>query len=105
MCRTLVENVTENLVSGIPDKIKFIICPPLTTGQLKPAAPETLQITLHSQDEAVLVKVLNKRWQTLDLVSMMKEVERTSSSYRVAKALVKDSLSTLPRFKKEDSTN
>ena len=103
-----MESVTESLVSGIPEKIKFIIGPPAMSGL--ELASETLLITVHSQDEAFLlsliVKSLNKRWQTLDLVSMMKELKRSwygrSVHNEKLRLRITDRLLSLPRFRKED---
>ncbi len=106
----LLESVTERLVSGIPDKIKFIIAP--SPVSVPGPAPETLLITTHVTHEAFqtsILEILNKRWRTLDLISMMKEFSR--SSYEKAKFMfirdpsvvqITDRLSSLPRFKKEE---
>ena len=95
-------------MTGIPEKIKFTIGPP-TISSLEPAS-ETLLITVHSQDEAfflsLIVKILNKRWQTLDLISMMKELKRSwygrSVHNEKLRLRITDRLLSLPRFRKED---
>ena len=107
----LLQGVTERLVSGIPDKIKLIFGPCVP----KPA-PETLVITTRFTVEAFLtfvLDILNNRWQTLDLVSMMEELNRSchekivrDDELRRRKHLftvrIADRLSSLPRFKKEE---
>jgi len=58
----------------------------------------------------LLLDILNKRWQTLDLVSMMYECKRSAvhemrgrNPYLAAERLViTDTLSSLPRFKREE---
>ncbi len=89
-------------MSGIPDKIKFIIVP---SEMIVPvAAPETLLITTHFTNEAfqnLILEILNKRWRTLDLVSMMKELNRSWSERFKMRMEITDKLSSLPRFEKE----
>ena len=89
-------------MSGIPDKIKFIIGPSLMSGPNQ--APETLELASTSPEEfpLQLLKILNKRWQTLDLISMLKELKRTTAiTYHYRMARILDGLSSLPRFKKD----
>ena len=97
-----MESITEKLVSGIPDKIKFIIGPSLMSGPKQ--APETLELVTASTEELPLqlLKILNKRWQTLDLISMLKELKRTTViTYHYRMKQILDGLSSLPRFKKK----
>ena len=95
---SLLESVTERLVSGIPDEIKFIMGPSVSMSVAK-TAPKTLLITTHFTDEAfqtLMLEILTKRWRTLDLMSMMRELNRSHS------LTIADRLSSLPRFKKEE---
>ena len=49
-----------------------------------------------------MIEIFNKRWYTLDLLSMMQELKRTlelTSSRYVVK--IESKMSTLPRFEKE----
>ena len=110
---TLSDIVTVRLVSGIPDKIKFIIWPASYMRVPKPAL-ETLMITSRVTDGAFqtwFLKILTKRWRTLDLISMMKEFSRSRAGKNVLMGMsgveITDRLSSLPRLKKEaeDLTN
>ena len=101
-----MESVTDRVVSGFPDKMKFVIGPPTMT--VPEPASEILLITLHSQDETFLtliLKTLNKRQQTLDLISMMKELKRTWCGRSVhndkQRLRIIDRLLSFPKFKKE----
>ena len=55
-----------------------------------------------------MIEIFNKRWQTLDLISMMQELKRTAATvYRrhdmhADIISIKDSLSTLPTFQKKE---
>lgn len=56
---------------------------------------------------SLMIEIFSKRWQTLDLVSMMQELKRTFSfkwsSFNWYEHLtIKDSLSTLPTFQKNE---
>ena len=60
--------------------------------------------------QRLMLDIFNKRWQTLDLTSMMEELKRsvneeynrTNNRQEVLTALVKDGLSSRPRFQKEE---
>ncbi|KAL9984368.1 hypothetical protein ACROYT_G006653 [Oculina patagonica] len=95
---SLLESVTERLVAGIPDEVKFIIGPAVSTIVPK-TATKTLLITTHFTDEAfqnLILEILNKRWRTLDLISMMRELHRSHS------LTIAERYSSLPRLKKEE---
>ena len=56
-----------------------------------------------------MIDIFSKRWQTLDLISMLQEIKRTESTHRrygydIYKDFIsiKDSLSTLPTFQKKE---
>ena len=98
-------------MSGIPDKIKFIIWSGDSMSVPRPV-PETLMITNHVADEVFLtsiLEILTKRWRTLDLISMMKEFNRSWKVKNVPMGIfgrrmpvqITDRLSSLPRLKKE----
>jgi len=107
--RLLSDGVISKLSSGIPNKTKFVVGVWWPTEELS----ETLQVTFPPlnwlKHFPTLLDILNKRWQTLDLVSMMDEFKRSVLHYMgvrdpsLAAGLVKikDTLSSLPRFKRE----
>ena len=93
-------NVIMMLGSAIPNKTKFVF----GRSEAWPTISEALQV---SGDllSFPLVEILKKRWQTLDLVSMVQELTRdmharyTLMIYPVS---IQDTLSSLPRFKRAE---
>ena len=79
-----------------------------------PEPSESLVVTTPPHEytclQRLMLDIFNKRWQTLDLISMMGELKRsvneesnwTDDRQELLMALVKDSLSSRPRFKKEE---
>lgn len=64
-------------------------------------ARETLQVYFSKERAlATMVELLNKRWQTLDLISVMLEVKRTHAR----RVKVVENLSCLPRLQKVDKS-
>ena len=55
-----------------------------------------------------MIDIFSKRWQTLDLISMLQELKRTESTnyrmdYMYSETMsIKDSLSSLPTFQKKE---
>ena len=97
--------------SGIPNKTKFVVGVWWPTEELS----ETLQVTFPPLNwlrhfPTLLLDILNKRWQTLDLVSMVDEFKRSvfheisGRNPYLADLLVitEDTLSSRPRFKREE---
>jgi len=103
----LEQRVVEKLAL-IPDHAKLVV----NTSELRiksiAEVPETLHVTYNSDDVffARMIEIFNKRWQTLDLISMMQELKRTVASYYnnayVDFMSIKDSLSSLPTFQKNE---
>ena len=123
----MIEDCVFEKMALIPDKTKFVGSTAgwSDIGQL----PEILHVTQKTSFRplsraerdflSLLGDILNKRWRTLDLISMMEEVNRDllmkeitadfdrldidlrhwSQSLGVA---IKDSLSSFPRFKKKE---
>ncbi len=116
MWTTLLEDVLGKLVTGIPNKVKFVVQRESSLMWTKNKLPETLMVSAGIVDEKLLtfmLEILNKRWQTLDLISVMEEFKR---SFQLEKhcgtprrflfhgeVKITDRLSSLPRFKKEDT--
>ena len=111
---SMMVNLMKRLVSGIPDKIKFLVGSPILNSV--PESSESLVVTDLSALylELLMLVILNKRWQTLDLISMMEELNRSvneklnrsewySPSWQNLRAIsVTDRLSSRPRFKTEE---
>ena len=71
-------------------------------------ATETLQVYF-SRDTLLVTMLehLEKRWQTLDLISVMQEVNRTLAHHRFSvreQVVVLDNLSCIPRLQKVDKS-
>ena len=99
------EAILSELKSAITNKLKFVVCPryPFKYHDGVLSGPETLLATYRSAnwaptDENMLPEILNKRWQTLDVKSMMSELQRSSSRLMVTK----DTLSSVHRFKRKE---
>ena len=96
------EAILSELISAITNKLKFLICP----HYLYDVGPETLLVTYDSWKWALtnvkmLREILSKRWQTLDVKSMMSELQRTSSEFMITK----DTLSSAHRFKRKEGAS
>ena len=100
--RPLPEAILSELKSAITNKLKFVVCPNLASfpSYYVLSGPETL-VTVHDYwyrtptFVKLLLEILNKRWQTLDVKSMMSELQRSSSQILI----IKDTLSSVYRFK------
>jgi len=100
----------KRLVCEIPDKIKFVM---ESWNRISiPEASESLVLIGEFRIlERLMLDILNKRWQTLDLISMMEELKRSvneesnrtdNRQEQLNPVLVEDSLSSRPRFQKEE---
>ena len=105
--RPLPEAILIELMSAITNKLKFVVCPRYGYSSLYDMGPETL-VTAHDYwdraptDVKMLLEILNKRWQTLDLKSMMSELQRSASSGCL---VTKDTLSSVHRFKRKEGAS
>ena len=108
----MMTSVTQEL-ADIPDCTKLWIHSYKFNHGHRENITETLRLScapsIMSDVVATILKVFYKRWETLDIVSMMKEVERTVirdkstiPSGRLPKVMITDSLSTLPRLQKKE---
>ena len=101
----IIRKVIIRLVSGIPDKIKFFMMRLIPVRDLD--SPEILGVLDpyggYFHLERLMLDILNKRWQTLDLISMMEELKRSVyKSVSWERVLITDRLSSRPRFKTEE---
>ena len=104
-------------LTGFQDRIKGIIMEKLASFPTTPKflvthismswmylnLPETLHVEYVGSEgvEGTILEVLSKRWKTLDLISIMKEVQRTLSMQKNSSRTIKkitDNLSAVPRF-------
>ena len=105
--RYVPEAILSEQVSAISNKLKFLVCP--RYGYSSPydvlSGPETLLVTfsysLSPKHVKMLTEILNKRWQTLDVKSMISELQRSSSGFMVKK----DTLSSVHRFKRKEGAS
>ena len=113
----------------IPDEPKLVVLPKPSHGmrmEFKEVIPEALIVqfpTINRKSfQETMLEVFSKRWQTLDLVSMMHEVQRTFplktvSSFDYARpiwsirgdssltTIIDDWLSSLPRLQKTEENS
>ena len=106
--RPMPEAILSELMSAITNKLKFVVCSSNVCASLYDflSGPETLSVayTYWGQvltDVKMLPEILNKRWQTLDVKSMMSELQRSSSMFRVTE----DTLSSVHRFKRKEGVS
>ena len=108
--RPMPEAILSEQVSAITNKLKFVVCPSNVFSSLYDvlSGPETLLVLVAYDywDPAptnvkMLPEILNKRWQTLDVKSMMSELRRSSSGFMVTK----DTLSSVHRFKRKEGAS
>ena len=102
------EAILSELMSAITNKLKFVVCPSNVFASLYDvlSGPETLLVAYNYWDPAppdveMLPEILNKRWQTLDVKSMMSELQRSPSELMVTK----DTLSSVHRFKRKEGAS
>ena len=102
------EAILSELMSAVTNKLKFVVSPfyPFSSPYDVLSGPETL-VTAHdywaraATYVKILPEILNKRWQTLDVKSMMSEFQRSSSGFMVTK----DTLSSVHRFKRKEGAS
>ena len=106
--RSVPEAILIELKSAITNKLKFLVCPRYgySSAYVVLSGPETLLVTynfwnLSPTNVKMLPEILNKRWQTLDVKSMMSELQRSSSMFRVTN----DTLSSVHRFKRNEGVS
>ena len=106
--RPVPEAILTELMSAITSKLKFVVYP--RYGYFSPSdalsGPEILLVTYNYWDPSptnvkMLTEILNRRWQTLDVKSMMSELQRSSSRFTVTK----DTLSSVHRFKLKEGAS
>ena len=102
----LEERVVEKLAL-IPEHAKIVFSPYGWKSIDK--VPETLHVRYYSYCALPLfsrmIEIFNKRWQTLNLISMMHELERSTVNnylYYGDSFSIKNSLSSLPTFQKKE---
>ena len=126
--RMILTHLTEKLAL-IPDEPKLVVLPkPLHEKRMKfeEVIPEALIVqfpTINRKSfEETMLEVFSKRWQTLDLVSTMHEVQRTFALKTVSSfdyerpiswirgdssrtTIIDDRLSSLPRLQKTEENS
>lgn len=93
-------------MSAITDKLKFVVRPSYYCKDHALSGPETLLVAYNylygiPSFFKILPEILNKRWQTLDVKSMMSELQRSSSKFMV----IKDTLSSVHRFMRKEGAS
>ena len=105
--RPLSDAILSQLMSAITNKLKFLLCPRYgySSSYDVLSGPETLLVAytywyFGPTFLKMLSEILNKRWQTLDVKSMMSELQR-SSEFMVRK----DTLLSVHRFKRKEGVS
>lgn len=124
LCTEVLERHLVEKLALIPDHTKLVVVPHARWKSIA-EVPETLHVVYpYREDVPVLtrmIEILSKRWQTLDLISMMQELKRTTvkpsrSRYYMdlpmglhmdprmdPRIFIKvDTLSSLPKFQKKE---
>ena len=103
MYTDLVSGIMKEKLTSFPTAPKLVVTPTWNTHPSKELVeiPESLHVEYEGGEVVVssILEVLSKRWQTVDLISIMKEVQRTVSRHGENKITkITDNLSTIPRF-------
>ena len=100
----LEQHVIETL-ELIPNRTKLVV----SASKFKSLSevPETLHVRYDFLNGLLfftrMIEIFNKRWQTLDLISMMQELKRTHATrHRCGFYSMKENLSTLPKFQQKE---
>ena len=103
--RPMPEATLSELMSAVTNKLKFVVSPCYLFSSPYDvlSGPETLVTAPDYWARAptfvkMLLEILNKRWQTLDLKSMMSELQRSAFWGFL---VTKDTLSSVHRFKRK----
>lgn len=121
--RMILTRLKEKLAQ-IPDEPKLVVFPMpcITSNEIIPEALVVQFSTDRNGFQETMLEVFSKRWQRLDLVSMIHEVQRTFplktvSSFHYARSIswirgdfrrttiVDDRLSSLPRLQKTEENS
>ena len=97
--RDLSEVIQSKLMSAITNKLKFVFFSRYSFTSDVLSVPETLVAAYGYWFE--VLGILNKRWQTLDLKSLMLELQRSRSRILITK----DTLSSVHRFKRKEDAS
>ena len=111
--KTGLEECVFEKLTLIPDHTKLVVtCGPRDGWKHIDELPKALRVRYHSSHTLPfftrMIEIFNKRWQTLDLISMMQELKRATNKdfqrrhYPAPYMSIKDSLSTLPTFQKKE---
>ena len=101
--RDPITGIMMEKLKSFPTAPKLVVTPTWNTYPSKELGeiPECLHVDYEGGEGVVrtILEVLSKRWQTVDLISIMKEVQRTVSRYGGNKITkITDNLSAIPRF-------
>ena len=100
-----MEELVVEKLALIPDHTKLVVGP--STFKSISELPETLHVSYPCHDVlpffTQMIEIFNKRWQTLDLLSMMQELQRAAATaYMWNLISIRDTLSTLPAFQEKE---
>ncbi|XP_068710479.1 uncharacterized protein [Montipora foliosa] len=95
-----ITDIAIERLESFPTEAKFLLTPGrgifLHGGETQRNISESLHVEYYGSDAVgIIFEVLSKRWQTLDLISIMREAKRARS----AQFRITDNLSSIPRFR------
>ncbi|XP_068710452.1 uncharacterized protein [Montipora foliosa] len=95
-----ITDIAIERLESFPTEAKFLLTPGrgifLHGGETQRDISESLHVEYYGSDAVgIIFEVLSKRWQTLDLISIMREAKRARS----AQFRITDNLSSIPRFR------
>ena len=110
----MLDECVEKKLALLPDHAKLVVGPSWLKSIGK--VPETLHVMYPGDEQqepstfTLMTEIFNKRWQTLDLISMMQELKRAcynkGDAYLVRRKIpfiiIKDNMSTRLRFQKTE---
>ena len=115
LCTKALERHVVKKLALIPHHTKLVVIPHAAGWKSIAEVPETLHVAYGDRKSVPvltqMIEIFNKRWQTLDLISMMQELKRATGptvrhfefNFWDPQIFIKvDSLSSLPKFQKKE---
>ena len=108
LCTKALEGHVVEKLALIPDHTKLVVIPHAGGWKSIAEVPETLHVAYGDRKSVPvltqMIEIFNKRWQTLDLISMLQELQRAPTKPHGWWLFVsiKDTLSSLPTFQKKE---
>ena len=104
--RPVPEAMLRKLKLAITNKLTFVVCLAYSYIYRVLSGPETLLVAYDYWDRTptflkMLLEILNRRWQTLDLKNIMSELQRSFPETMV----IEDTCASVHRFKRKEGAS